>query len=169
MVLTELFLGHVRGVPGVQKRIDVAKWQKVIGQMLRLDGVDPADLAEFIEWLYTDTESAKAEFWQTNVRSARTLREKYPVIQEQRRVERLRQERNRAQRAEMDARYGVKPHTSPADSKHPANKVMGRLPRWFWDQSFKTLADLELEASNYGVGLDEALALGGKSRSDFVA
>lgn len=169
--IAQLLAGHIEdaGLWKWKRAMPVAAWAVDIEKLIRLDEVDPADLMDFVDWLYTDDGSATARFWRTQVLSGANLRKHRPMIENRREWEAGEAERRRQRQAEMDARFGTKPHVTPEQSQHPANKVKGRLPAWFWEQTFETLADLELEASNYGLTLDEALRLGGKQRSDFAA
>lgn len=169
--ISQLLASHIEqaGLWKWKRAMPVVAWSADIEKLIRLDEVDPSDLMDFIDWLYTDDGSATARFWRTQVLSGANLRKHRPMIEMRREWEAGETERKRVRQTEMDARFGTKPHVAPEQSQHPANKAKGRLPAWFWEQTFETLADLELEASNYGLSLDEALAMGGKSRADFAA
>jgi hypothetical protein len=62
-----------------QKESRVKKWAEDVEKMRRLDGVTQKQLAFMLQWLFRSN-GKNALFWQKNVRSGATLREKWPQL-----------------------------------------------------------------------------------------
>lgn len=57
----------------------VSAWIKSIGQLKRIDGATDEQIVFVIQWLFTSGKK-NASFWQKNIRSGATLREKWTVL-----------------------------------------------------------------------------------------
>lgn len=64
--------------PGL-KEGRVKKWAEDIEKMRRIDGVTEKQLAFMLQWLFRSN-GKNALFWQKNIRSGATLREKWPQL-----------------------------------------------------------------------------------------
>lgn len=77
---------HIKNVTERDKKL-TATDMKTIDRMLRLDGVDADEVVRMLTWLdsatSTDPAFNVADFWRTNVLSAKKLREKFPVVRAQ--------------------------------------------------------------------------------------
>lgn len=62
-----------------QKEPRVKKWAEDIEKMRRLDGVTQKQLAFMLQWLFRSN-GKNALFWQKNIRSGATMREKWPQL-----------------------------------------------------------------------------------------
>lgn len=62
-----------------QKEGRVKKWAEDVEKMRRLDGVTQDQLAFMLKWLFRSN-MKNALFWQKNIRSGETLREKWPQL-----------------------------------------------------------------------------------------
>jgi ethanolamine utilization protein EutP (predicted NTPase) len=57
----------------------VSAWIKSIGQLKRIDGATDAQIQFVIRWLFSSGKK-NALFWQKNIRSGATLREKWTQL-----------------------------------------------------------------------------------------
>lgn len=107
--LANLLAGYLADLGTLNKRSRPEDWAVDIDRMIRLDGVDPGDIAEFVEWLF-EAEDRTALFWRTNIESGSKLRAQFARVQARRRTE--------AEAARLTAR----PHdlVPLAQSMHPA-------------------------------------------------
>lgn len=56
---------------------DTTSWAKDIEKMIRIDGRDKIDIQLAIEWVYLNKDG---DFWKSNIRSGKKLREKYDTL-----------------------------------------------------------------------------------------
>lgn len=58
----------------------VASWAEDIEKMRRLDGVTHHQIDFLLKWLFETKHAKNALFWRKNIRSGKTLREKWPTL-----------------------------------------------------------------------------------------
>lgn len=174
--IAQLMACHLSDLGLMTRSMKPSGWANDIGLMIRLDGVEPDGLPDFLAWLYTDEQSRTARFWRTNVRSGTKLREHYATIVARRRIEeedaeraRQRETERRNQRPAWDQRDV---RVSFEESRHPASGNHARkLPDWIWtiDLGDDPIYELTQHAEAHGFTLEEALAAGGKTIDEFRA
>ena len=72
----EINSGKKKQYSNAEKTNTALRWADDIDKMIRLDGIDPNKIFDIIFWLY-DYNAFKANFWRSNIKSGKKLREKY--------------------------------------------------------------------------------------------
>ena len=142
---------YVRAIGLLNPNSKTTGWAKDIERMVRIDGVDQAEITDTIDWLFTDP-CSDAHFWRPNIRSGATLRAKFLVLAYRRNQSRV-----------------VAPITVPLEqSQHPAVAKPTSLPVWFWDQVDPTNRDeVQDMAEAFGFTVEEACAMTGRDPVTF--
>jgi len=79
--LASLLFSEIRKRKPDYKTPDLKKWAKHIDRMIRLDGRNPARIAEVIRWCQADEGDGSWQGWQNNILCTEKLREKFDALE----------------------------------------------------------------------------------------